>query len=939
MSGPTLPFRYPLDPTGVNPNNRVVGEIFELPNRSVRAIAPQYGAFFAESVVIRDKATNTQLQSTQYKITEMFEFPTGRYGKEICGIILITDTSVSPNVEIDYQALGGEYSTNSDAIIQMLNSAALDNRPVAWGDIISKPDAFTPAFHYHDIGDIYGFEYVVHAIERLRQAVMIGDSASHDEIYRYIDRSNAELQSNIDATNSALNAHINNTNNPHNTTKTQVGLGLVQNLPLSTTSDAQAGTRNDQYMTPALTSAAIASQVGNAFTAHVNNTSNPHSTTKAQVGLGNVDNFATANQTDAQAGTRNDLFMTPLRVAQAITTQAGALLQAHINDQNNPHNTTKAQVGLGLVDNYATAGQTDAQNGTRNDLFMTPLRTAQAITTQAGALLQAHINDKNNPHNTTAAQVGLGSVSNYATATDAESQAVTRADRFMTPRGVGLAIAAQVPAYVNAHANRTDNPHNTTAAQVGLGSVSNFPVATDGQAQDPNNTYTYMTPHATFVTLNTHAARTDNPHGTTKAQVGLSNVPNYGVADYNTAVNGAANDSFMTPYLTAQSIEARIGGIRNDLYNHINNGSNPHGTNKYQVGLGNVDNFPTASTAEAVAGARTDAFVTPYGLKQALNANQAASNIQTLNNAWGYYYDPATKYLRCWGISPTMYDGWAIFFWFRKPFTKLRSLTYSRYGSSESGTYNDASQYAMSEIAVTSIYRTVGLNGFGTITYRDVGGNYADWVIITYTAEGFADSLPADASTPWSNCTLSQFVAASGSDTSTNGGFEGPWTGTYPRNFSSGGGGGGGGGGSVLANAWVPDENGVAKRAGQVVPGDGLFLLAEDLESTRAGVTVSNRLSDQRLLRMTSESGITLTVSDNTPLTMRDGTCINSTDVLDRELPVQDENGFRWEKIVKLEEAGRGTVATIYCENQCYAAGDVVGRWIWTHNALDNSKV
>jgi hypothetical protein len=39
-----------------------------------------------------------------------------------------------------------------------------------------------------------------------------------------------------------INSHVGNLNNPHQTTKAQVGLGDVQNYPVATTAQAQAGT-------------------------------------------------------------------------------------------------------------------------------------------------------------------------------------------------------------------------------------------------------------------------------------------------------------------------------------------------------------------------------------------------------------------------------------------------------------------------------------------------------------------------------------------------------------------------------------------------------------------------------------------------------------------------------------------------------------------------
>jgi len=51
---------------------------------------------------------------------------------------------------------------------------------------------------------------------------------------------------------------------------------------------------------------------------HAANTSNPHSVTATQVGLGNVPNYSVASQMEAEAGTATNKLMTPERVAQAI---------------------------------------------------------------------------------------------------------------------------------------------------------------------------------------------------------------------------------------------------------------------------------------------------------------------------------------------------------------------------------------------------------------------------------------------------------------------------------------------------------------------------------------------------------------------------------------------------------------------------------------------
>lgn len=61
-------------------------------------------------------------------------------------------------------------------------------------------------------------------------------------------------------------------------------------------------------------------------------------------------------------------------------------IQAHISSKSNPHGVTKAQVGLGNVQDYGIATQTEAQAGTSNTKYMTPLRVRQAIESYTGVL-------------------------------------------------------------------------------------------------------------------------------------------------------------------------------------------------------------------------------------------------------------------------------------------------------------------------------------------------------------------------------------------------------------------------------------------------------------------------------------------------------------------------------------------------------------------------
>lgn len=100
---------------------------------------------------------------------------------------------------------------------------------------------------------------------------------------------------------------------------------------------------------------------------HVANKSNPHGVTKEQIGLGNVPNVTTNNQTPTYTvpGT-----LTAAVSGETVATAFGKFARAvsdlisHLGNKNNPHGVTKAQIGLGNVPDVSTNDQTPTYSDT-----------------------------------------------------------------------------------------------------------------------------------------------------------------------------------------------------------------------------------------------------------------------------------------------------------------------------------------------------------------------------------------------------------------------------------------------------------------------------------------------------------------------------------------------------------------------------------------------
>lgn len=177
-----------------------------------------------------------------------------------------------------------------------------------------------------------------------------------------------------------LTAHTTNTSNPHSVTKTQVGLGNVNNTadadkPISTaTAAALAGkaASSHAHATSDVTGL-TAALAGKADTTHSHSMSNVTGLTdalsdKSDVGHGHSVSEVTGlsgtltaieDELDLKSDVGHGHAMSDVTgLTSALSGKAAAAdLTSHTSNTSNPHSVTKAQVGLSNVDNTSDAGK------------------------------------------------------------------------------------------------------------------------------------------------------------------------------------------------------------------------------------------------------------------------------------------------------------------------------------------------------------------------------------------------------------------------------------------------------------------------------------------------------------------------------------------------------------------------------------------------------
>lgn len=566
----TTTYAYPFDPTGQATTNLITGErqILTPPNWSdFYFILPLATPFFANNKfqLILQPSGKILVEGVDFVFCFRFYDASSQSAAPVYGGVYFMDKTLSGVLELQYQTIGGAWTLDTTQIATVLANQLLNPLSTTWEEIVSLPFQFPPVSHPWDLVDMVGASDIVNVLNQIVTAL-------------------------LETGSSGLATHLADFNNPHRVTATQVLLGNVQNYSVAVAADAVSGSSNALYMTPAMTLVEINTFAVAPLNTHLANVSNPHNVTAAQVGLGSVVNASWASTVDAQTGTTAVTYMNPALTAAAIAYQALAPLNTHLANLSNPHQVNSTQVGLGNVANYPIATLAQAQAATDNASYMTPYLVSQLLggTSGIAGQLQTHIDNLSNPHQVTATQVGLGSVLNYGMASDADAQAGSSAILYMAPSTTLAAITAQLAPYA-AHISNISNPHAVTAVQVGLGSVQNYGMATDTDATTGTSSVLYMAPSTTLTVITAqlvpyaaHVADiTTNPHQVTAAQVGLGSVQNYGMATNVDATAGTSAILYMAPLTTAEAISGQVGNAFNA---HVVDYSNPHQVTAAQVG-------------------------------------------------------------------------------------------------------------------------------------------------------------------------------------------------------------------------------------------------------------------------------------------------------------------------------------------------------------------
>lgn len=209
-------FLYPIDITGQRQSNRIE-EQHSIGSDGYRAFALYHGPFYTDSLEIRETGTGRRLEpGDDYKITFFYqELTMMTAGKEIAGVIVVKNDEISPDVTVNANIFGGPFVSHGPLIADAIAQLELDDRNVYWANVLEKPDLMQALPHLNDIGDVFGFEYIIDQLAGMKEAMLVGNNSMLEGIKESIVALRASMEA-------ALREHEENVGNPHKTTNNQV---------------------------------------------------------------------------------------------------------------------------------------------------------------------------------------------------------------------------------------------------------------------------------------------------------------------------------------------------------------------------------------------------------------------------------------------------------------------------------------------------------------------------------------------------------------------------------------------------------------------------------------------------------------------------------------------------------------------------------------------
>lgn len=236
---------YDFDPAGTNAANRIVNEdhsVVAAAGKNLSYIVPRAAPFFRNSVSLVKVVAGIETPLTE-GVDFVFVF---RYAEasiqtsqSIYGGIAFLNRSFAGTVRLkQYQTIGDNWVLDDHTALESLTENLYSVRTVMWDQLVQYPVTFPPYNHDHSADDSTGYSALLDKMDEVIAQLAIPDT---------------------DGASALMLLHT-SSGTAH--TPAQVGLSNVPNFAKANSAQAIAGSRDDLFMTPAMTKAVMDSAPG-----------------------------------------------------------------------------------------------------------------------------------------------------------------------------------------------------------------------------------------------------------------------------------------------------------------------------------------------------------------------------------------------------------------------------------------------------------------------------------------------------------------------------------------------------------------------------------------------------------------------------------------------------------------------------------------------------
>lgn len=295
---------YPLDLTGHSPGNLITSELHTVSESNYRDyffIVPKYAPFYVENFkieyIVNGVVERELTEGVEFNFALMYVAGVRSVGKPLYGAITLNNLDPDAILRMQYQTLGGEWIVDRWHVLTVLAEKAYNPRTTIWDVVTNKPEIFPPIPHYQDYSQFFGQEELIasinnianliaagrneapfvqhlvnedihHTVEQLRELILQTlPIAQTDEalagtsdttlitpytLARVLEQIRLDVSAARGAATTALTElglHFGDIANPHQTTKAQVLLSDVVNLPLAEDIDIENQQEVNKYIT------------------------------------------------------------------------------------------------------------------------------------------------------------------------------------------------------------------------------------------------------------------------------------------------------------------------------------------------------------------------------------------------------------------------------------------------------------------------------------------------------------------------------------------------------------------------------------------------------------------------------------------------------------------------------------------------------------------